>query len=117
MVVPHAARPGARVFPAVPAVAALLLQLVPDPPAPARVETSLMATELGLTPVSVLLIRSFTTDSETSPFGVTRQEQQDTSCSSGEKAYTLTQMFPAAAPKPGPFRAAPLAPVFVMFTT
>src|SRR5579864_6655304 len=115
MVVPHASIPAARSPPV--AVAALLVQLVPVPPVPASVDTSLTTTELGRTPVKVLLTRSLFTDKETRPFGVTRQEQQETSCSSGENAYTFTQMFPAAPPNPGPNREAPLAPLFVMLIT
>src|SRR5271165_374443 len=115
MVVPHASIP--RASPSPETVAALLVQLDPDPPVPARVETSFTTTELGRTPVKVLLTRSLFTDKETKPFGVTRQEQQETSCSSGENAYTFTQMFPAAPPNPGPNREAPLAPLFVMLIT
>lgn len=97
--------------------AALLVQLVPVPPVPARVARSLITTEFGRTPVSVLLIKSFCAESETSPFGVTRQEQHEINCSSGEKVYTFAQMLPAAPPIPGPKGLAPFAPVFVMFTT
>jgi hypothetical protein len=81
------------------------------------VDTSFTTTELGRTPVSVLLVKSFTTERETNPLGVTTQEQQDTSCSSGENAYTLTQMLPAGVPIPGPFNWAPLAPEFEMLIT
>jgi hypothetical protein len=70
----------------VSAVAAEFVQLVPVPPAPARVESSFITIEVGLTLVSVLLIRSFTADNDASPFGVTKHEQQATSSSSGEKA-------------------------------
>jgi hypothetical protein len=50
------------------------------------------------------------TERSTRPLGVIRQEQQDINCSSGENAYTFTQMFPTAPPNPGPFRGAPFAP-------
>ena len=71
---------------AVPASAALLVQEVPLNAIPAPVLTSFTTTEFGRTPVSVLLVRSLVTDSETKPFGVIRQEQQEISCSSGENA-------------------------------
>ncbi len=48
--------------------------------------SSFTTMEVGTPGVSVLLTRSLRAESETSPFGVTKQEQQDTSCSSGEKA-------------------------------
>ena len=73
--------------------------------------------ESGRIPVSVLLTRSLFAVRCTSPFGVTRQEQQETNCSSGENAYTFTQRLPAGAPNPGPFRDAPFAPVLVMLIT
>jgi hypothetical protein len=82
MVVPHAAKPVANV----PGVAAELLQLVPVPFPPARVETSLTTTDVGRTAVAVLLIRLLMTEIEASPSGVTRQEQQDTSSSPGSNA-------------------------------
>ena len=66
-------------------VAALLTQLVPEPPGPARVAIRFTTTELGWTPVRVLAIRSFTTDNVATPSGVMRQEQHDASCSSDEK--------------------------------
>ena len=71
-------------FAALPATAAALVQLVPVKFALAPVGITFTTTELGRTPVSVLLTMSFLIDSDTSPFGVTRQEQQLTSCSSGE---------------------------------
>ena len=116
-VVPHAASPVANGNPAEPASAALFEQLVPVKPAPAPVLTSFIITEFGVTPVSVFLVRSFFTDRETSPLGVTKQEQHDTNCSSAENAYTFTQRFPTALPNPGPFNDAPFAPVLVMSTT
>ena len=69
-----------------PATAALFVQVDPTKPAPAPVGTTFTITEFGLTPVSVLEIISAFTDRETKPFGVTRHEQQEISCSSGEKA-------------------------------
>ena len=76
--VPQEARPEERG--AVPAVAAELLQLPPL----GTVASSLTTTDAGTVGVSVSLTRSVFTDSETSPFGVTGQEQQETNCSSGE---------------------------------
>ncbi len=86
MVVPKASMPPASGKLVPPANAALFVQFVPVKPAPAAVLTSFTTTELGRTPVSVLLIKSLLTESETSPFGVNKQEQQETSCSSGENA-------------------------------
>src|SRR5579863_4455330 len=89
--------PGARADATDPAVAALQ-----DPP---LVASSFTTTDVGRAGVKVLLIRSRFTPRLTSAFGVTLQEQQDTSCSSGENAYTFTQMLP------------PVAPVLVMLIT
>ena|SRR5581483_1533896 len=114
IVVLQAAMPRASGKAALPAAAALFEQLVPDPPLPARVETSFTTMEGGTTPVSVLLVRSLATNKLARPFGVIRQEQQEISCSSGLNAYTLTQRFPDAAPMPGPFSREPFAPVLVM---
>ena len=114
---PKAKEPAARGKLVVPASAALFVQFMPVNAAPAAVFRSFKTMELGLMPVRVLLIKSLFTDSETSPFGVIRQEQQATNCSSAEKAYRFTQMFPAAFPNPGPFNEAPLLPVFVMLMT
>jgi len=72
-VVPQAANPATGI----PGVAALHV-----PPAVAR---SLITIAPGTAGVKVLLIRSFLAESDTRPFGVTVQEQQDTNCSSGEK--------------------------------
>ena len=114
-VVPQAAIPDRTIF-VVVAFAALLLQTVPvpDPFVPASVASSLTVTEVGITPVRVLEVRLVTTPRLTVWSGVTRQEQHETSSSLGSKAYTLTQMFPAAPPNPGPSKAAPLAPVLVI---
>ena len=73
--------------------------------APPVVERSFTTTEVGCAGVSVLLTKSELTDSETSAFGVTVQEQHEISCSSGEKVYALTQMLP------------PVVPVLVMLMT
>jgi hypothetical protein len=83
-VVPHATVEPASCAAVI--VAALLLQLVPIPPLPARLVSSLTTTEVGLEPVAVYVVKSRVTPRFTRPFGVTRQEQQATSCSSGEKA-------------------------------
>ena len=85
-VVPQASIPAASLNPCtVPARAALFVQDVPAKSELALVERILMTTELGRTPVRVLLIKSLLTDKDISPFGVIRQEQHDTNCSSGEK--------------------------------
>ena len=81
---PQASIPGTTL--ARTAVAALLLQDVPEPPVPAKVASSLTTIEFGRIPVRVLLTRSLFPVRFTSPFGVTKQEQQEISCSSGENA-------------------------------
>jgi len=75
---------------AVVTAAAELLQL----PATGSVATNVITREVGMPGVSVSAARSFFADSETRPFGVTGQEQQDTSCSSGVNVYTFTQIAP-----------------------
>ena len=85
-VVPVAINPGASGNAAVPANAALLVHVFPEKAALAPELTSFTTTEFGRTPVNVLLTKSAFTESETNPFGVIRQEQQEISCSSGEKA-------------------------------
>lgn len=92
MVVPQAALLPAMTTgkPGLPAAAALLPHEVP------RVAKSLTTIEFGRMPVRVVLIRSSTTDSAARPLGVTRQEQHDTICSSGENAYTFTQIEPTS---------------------
>src|SRR5215472_16437582 len=65
IVVPQAARPFAAV--AVPTVAALFEQLVPVPPGPASVAYNLTTAEVGMTPVSVLEVRSRFTPRFTNP--------------------------------------------------
>jgi len=64
----------------VPARSAELLQLPPT----GAVATSLITIDVGVPRVSGLLIRSDLADYETKPFGVTGQEQQETTSSSGE---------------------------------
>ncbi len=93
-VVPQALRPPARV----PGFAALQeVELLE-----AR---SLTTTEFGTAGVRVLLTKSPRTERLLSAFGVTTQEQQETSCSSGENVYTFTQ------------RSFPELPALVIFTT
>jgi hypothetical protein len=86
MLVPHAAIPWAIVL-AVPAVDALQ--------GPPVVASSLITMDVGTPGVRVLLIKSLRAERETNPSGVTGQEQQETSCSSGEKVYTFTQRLPS----------------------
>src|SRR5580692_2239308 len=94
--------------------AALLVQLEPLPPVPARVASTFTVTEVGTTPVRVFTVRSAFTPKLTVWSGVTRQEQHEINSSPGSNAYTLTQMLPDAPPNPGPNSGAPLAPVLVM---
>ena len=75
-VVPQASIPDAMG----PGDAAELAQL---PPTGADA-SNLITIDVGTAGVSVLLIRSARADSETSPLGVTGQEQQEINCSSGE---------------------------------
>ena len=70
----------------------------------------------GIAGVSVLLARSFFAESDTRPLGVTGQEQHDTNCSSGVKAYTFAQITPvmlAVVPDCSP---APEVPALVIST-
>src|SRR5262249_23704259 len=90
--VPQASRPVAR------APGAEALQ------APVK-DTSLTTIELGTAGVNVLVATSLRADNETKAFGVTTQQQQEISCSSGENPYTATLMLP------------PEAPLFVMLIT
>jgi len=111
LVVPHATKPGARV--AVATAAADILHVPPT----GTVASNLITPEAGLAGVSVLLIRSFCTESETKPLGVTGQEQQEAICSSKLNVYTLTQKDPRMlAVVPDWFVTPPLAPVFDMST-
>ena len=71
LVVPQAANPGARV-----AVATVPAEPTQVPPT-GTVARILITPEDGLAGVRVLLIRSCCTESETKPFGVTGQEQQE----------------------------------------
>lgn len=86
MVVPHPRTPGAKGNAGEPASAALLVHAAPLKAGPAPVLTSLTTTELGRIPVSVLLTKSLLIERETSAFGVTRHEQHEINCSSGESA-------------------------------
>src|SRR5579884_3802475 len=74
--VPKAIRPGITA----PGAAALQVAAPPAPP----VATSLTVTAVGTAGVNVLLI-NWRADVVTTPLGVTKQVQQATSCSSGEK--------------------------------
>src|SRR5579871_1494472 len=98
-VVAHAAMPGTALF--TPAAVPALHTGIPKPPPVLMISCdvaySLIITEFGIAGVSVLLIRSFFTDSDTNPFGVTMQVQHEISCSSGENVYTFTQMFAPSA--------------------
>jgi hypothetical protein len=107
--VPQASIPDARA----PGDAAELAQ---DPPTGA-LASSLITIAVGTAGVSVLLVRSWRAESETSPLGVTGQEQQEIICSSGENAYTFTHSAPvveALVPAAWP---APRAPEFVILIT
>ena len=103
--------PGTSV--AVVTAAAELLQLPPT----GAVASNLITTAEGTAGVNVLLTRSVFTDNETRPFGVTGQEQQETNCSSGEKAYTLAQIAPVVLAVVPEFRLAPLAPELEILIT
>jgi hypothetical protein len=72
-VVPQASMPDASG----PGAAAELVQLVPPAGTDAR---SLMTMEFGTAGVRVLLMRSVFAESDTSPLGVTGQEQQEINC-------------------------------------
>ena len=82
---PNATKPAANGKLVVPARAAELVQVAPLKSAPAPVATNLTTTELGFTPVRVLLIKSEFTDSDARALGVSKQEQHEINCSSGEK--------------------------------
>src|SRR5437764_13248903 len=96
-------------FPAV-IPAAELLQLPPT----GTLATSLITSAVGTPGVSVLLARSCFAEKATSPFGVTGQEQHETNCSSGVKAYRLAQRAPVMLAVVPACRPAPSAPVLVM---
>lgn len=104
--VPHADRPFARGFPGVPAVDAVQLGATAD----ALVAISLTTREVGLPGVKVLLAKSLFAEIELRPSGVTKHEQHETNCSSGEKANTFTHRFPFST-------AVELWPVLVKFMT
>src|SRR5438445_7695995 len=111
MVVPKATIPGAKLV-----RLALALEPVQVPPTGA-VANSFTTIAVGTAGVSVLLIKSCLTERETSPFGVTGQEQQEIICSSGENAYTLTQIAPTVEAEVPDGRAAPLERALVMLMT
>src|SRR5450631_3929197 len=105
--------PGTRV--SVWTAAAELVQLLFT----GAVARSLITSALGMAGVRVLLARSLLADNETRPFGVTGQEQQETICSSGVKAYTFAQMAPVVAAGLALFcdaRPAPSVPALVIST-
>ncbi len=111
VVVIHASMPGTNV--AVVAFAAELLQLPPT----GTVAKSLTTTDLGTLGVRVLLIKSFFTDNDTRPFGVTGQLQQAISSSVGSNTYTFAHKAPVSlAPVPLSSEA-PEAPELVMSIT
>src|ERR1022692_3820253 len=65
-----------------------------------RLARSLMTIEFGIAGVSVLRIKSFLAERETSAFGVTLQEQQATMVSFGSNTYTFVQILPPASVLP-----------------
>ena len=89
IVVPKAAMPVTGKLVPVPTVDAL--QEAAVVPADAN---SLITIDVGTPGVRVLLIKSLRAEREISAFGVTRQEQQEINCSSGENVYTFTQRLP-----------------------
>jgi hypothetical protein len=95
-VVVHPCRPFVKVR--IVGVAALQLEFCPT-----ILGTSFITSDDGIEGVSVLLIKSLRAESDTSAFGDTRHEQQDTIAPPGLNAYTLTHILP------------PEAPVFVIF--
>ena len=108
-VVPQATIPGV-VAPGAPA------EFVQDPPT-GTVASSFTTMDVGTAGVNVLLIRSLRADRFTNPFGVTGQEQQEIICSSGENAYTFTQIAPVVAADVPAANPAPRAPVLLMLIT
>jgi len=112
MVVAQPVKPVVNGLPALPTVAALQMG--------AAELSSLTTMEVGTAGVRVLLIKSLRAESETSAFGVTVQEQQETSCSSGEKTYMFAQMLllviAAALLTASPTTTGTLAPVLVRLT-
>src|SRR5271169_6118354 len=83
-----------------------------------KVEISLITTSFGKEGVSVLLSNAVLTEAENKALGVTKQEQQATSCSSAENVYTFTQRFPSILFWPTPsVMAVAEAPVLVISIT
>src|SRR5580692_2889143 len=74
IVVPHASIPEAKLL------TTAALHALPDD------ATSLITTDVGTTPVSVLLVRLARTPMEESPSGVMLQVQHEINCSSGANA-------------------------------
>ena len=95
---------------------AMAAELAQDRPT-GTVASNLITIDVGTAGVSVLLIRSFFADSDTSPFGVTGHEQHEINCSSGEKVYTFAQIAPVVLADVPDAKPAPRAPLLVMLTT
>src|SRR4051794_13522269 len=98
------------------AVATLAADPLQVPPT-GTVASNFTTTLLGRAGVSVLEIRSFTTESDTKPLGVTGHEQHETSCSSGENVNTFAQNAPVTVAELPERMSAPKAPTFVMLMT
>lgn len=107
--VPQAAIPVNSTFVPVPTVDALEAQPLGNP----AEESSLTTIAVGTPGVRVLLIKSLRAEREAKPFGVTRHEQQEINCSSGENTYAFTHMLPFCTGN----AVVELAPVLVTFTT
>jgi hypothetical protein len=111
MVVPEITRPATGVGD--PAKRAEAEQL----PAIGAVPTILITIAVGVRGKSGSLMRSDLAESETKPFGVTGQEQQETISSVGSKAYTLAQTAPVTVASVPVVNPAPWAPVLVILIT
>src|SRR5579864_8800200 len=97
---PQASRPFAMAPGVVPMALAWLIVLglqVPTPPGPAfgTVEISFTTTSFGKEGINALLSKPVLTEADHRALGVTRQEQQATSCSSAANAYMFTQKLPS----------------------
>jgi len=115
-VVPQATNPFERAGAAPVNGETVAAEPLQDPPT-GTVASSFTTTDVGTAGVNVLLIKSFRTERETKPFGVTGQEQQETNCSSSENAYTFAQMEPVRLAVVPDWFAAPRAPVFEILMT
>ena len=118
--VPEARIPGTKLpntpGPAGVDVGELALQVPPEPVGDRPngvVASNLMVIDVGLWRLTVKRLISFCTDSEWSPFGSTRQEQQATNVRLGSNAYTLTHMLPVELRPVGRVR----VPVFMKLST